>query len=258
MPAFVAQEPEHCHDCWRIIWAGKAYFLTTEQAVVCPDCVWEADAIRLAGGLTVRVGEHRLLVRLRGVAVAALPREVGDLSCLRSRPSSACEAGTEWPRPGAPSRSRRCPPSRPFDALPSERLGTARTGDGAGQLQDAMVGAGTPRPVGLDRPLEYSGQASGAGASPPAGANGLRCKCRCVGVGHQPRAVKAPRRDQRESSLLGRSRAASTRDWTSADGSPRRSSVSFSSGFRAGLDTGHLNALRVSMRSSRGPEIRFW
>jgi hypothetical protein len=52
-----------------------------------------------------------------------------------------------------------------------------------------------------------------------------------------------------------------------AEGSPRRSSESFSSGFRADLDTGDLDVrLAVSMRSRRGPEpvlskvegMRFW
>jgi hypothetical protein len=62
-PGFVADEPEHCHDFYRPIRPGQTYFLTIEQAVVCPDCVRPADAVRLSGGLTVEIGEDKLLVR---------------------------------------------------------------------------------------------------------------------------------------------------------------------------------------------------
>jgi hypothetical protein len=33
-PGFVATEPEHCHDCCRIIWPGERCLLRIEQAVV--------------------------------------------------------------------------------------------------------------------------------------------------------------------------------------------------------------------------------
>jgi hypothetical protein len=64
-PGFVAEEPERCHYCYRLIHPGQGDFLTMDEAVVCPDCTRAADAIRLAGGLTVRVGVERQLVRLR-------------------------------------------------------------------------------------------------------------------------------------------------------------------------------------------------
>ena len=38
-PGFVAEEPEHWHDCYRLIRTGQRYFLTIEQAVVGPDCM---------------------------------------------------------------------------------------------------------------------------------------------------------------------------------------------------------------------------
>jgi hypothetical protein len=79
LPGFVAEEPEHCDDCYWLIGPGQRYFLTIEQAVVCPDCVGAADAIRLAGGLMVEVGEDRLLLKRGSAAVEVLPHEVRHL-----------------------------------------------------------------------------------------------------------------------------------------------------------------------------------
>jgi hypothetical protein len=62
-PRFVAEEPEHCHDCYRFFRSGQRYFLTIEPAIMCPDCARIGEAIRLTGGLTVEVGEDRLLIR---------------------------------------------------------------------------------------------------------------------------------------------------------------------------------------------------
>jgi hypothetical protein len=78
-PGFVAEEPEHCHDCHRLIRAGQRYFLTIEQAVVCPECIGESDAVRLAGGLTIEVGKDRLLVRRGGSTIEVLPHEMRHL-----------------------------------------------------------------------------------------------------------------------------------------------------------------------------------
>jgi hypothetical protein len=78
-PGFVARKPEHCHDCYRLICPGQTYFLTIEQAVVCPDCLRTADAIRLAGGLTVEVGEDWLMVRRGDAVVGVFPGEVRHL-----------------------------------------------------------------------------------------------------------------------------------------------------------------------------------
>jgi hypothetical protein len=66
---FVAEEPKPCHDCYRLIRIGQRYFLTIDDAVLCPDCSRAADAIRLVAGLTVEVGGDRLLVG-RGSAAA--------------------------------------------------------------------------------------------------------------------------------------------------------------------------------------------
>jgi hypothetical protein len=78
-PGFVAEEPEHCHDGYRLITPGETYFLTMELAVLCPDRVTMTDSIRLAGGLTVEVGEDRLPVRRGGTVVEVLPHDVRRL-----------------------------------------------------------------------------------------------------------------------------------------------------------------------------------
>ena len=79
LPGFVADEPEHCHDCYRLIRPGQRYFLTIEQAVVYPDCAEGADAVRLAGGLTVEVGEDKLVVRRGSDMFEVSPNEVRRL-----------------------------------------------------------------------------------------------------------------------------------------------------------------------------------
>jgi hypothetical protein len=145
-PGFVAEEPDHCHDCYRLIRPGETHYLTIKQVVVCPECRRAANAIRLAAGLTVGAGWTDDWCSFDRAPVAALLREVPNFTCLLSRPSSASEADIGWPRQGALFQSHRCPPSQPFDAL--------RTGDRAGQLQDAVIGARTPRPVGQDRHLD--------------------------------------------------------------------------------------------------------
>jgi hypothetical protein len=34
-PGFVAEEPEHCHACYRLIRPGQTYYLTIGQAILC-------------------------------------------------------------------------------------------------------------------------------------------------------------------------------------------------------------------------------
>ena len=37
-PGFVAEKPEHCHACFRLIRPGQIYYLTIEHQVLCADC----------------------------------------------------------------------------------------------------------------------------------------------------------------------------------------------------------------------------
>ena len=72
-PGFVAEEPEHCHACYRLIQPGQTYYLTIGQAVLCEDCIGAADAIRVADDLVVVVEDGRLLVRRNRATVEILP-----------------------------------------------------------------------------------------------------------------------------------------------------------------------------------------
>ena len=62
-PGFVAEEPEHCDSCHRLIWPGQTYFLTIGQAILCEGCIRTADAIRVTEDLAVVVEAGRLVVR---------------------------------------------------------------------------------------------------------------------------------------------------------------------------------------------------
>jgi hypothetical protein len=75
----VAEEPEHCHACYRLIQPGQTYYLTVGQAVLCEDCLGAADAVRVTDDLAVVVEEGRLLVRRGDSSVEVMPREVRRL-----------------------------------------------------------------------------------------------------------------------------------------------------------------------------------
>jgi hypothetical protein len=36
-PGFVAEDPQHCHGCYRLMRSGQECFLPIEQAMVCSD-----------------------------------------------------------------------------------------------------------------------------------------------------------------------------------------------------------------------------
>jgi hypothetical protein len=44
-PGFAAEEPEHCHACYRLIQPGQMYYLTMGQAVLCEGCTRECAEI---------------------------------------------------------------------------------------------------------------------------------------------------------------------------------------------------------------------
>ena len=41
-PGFVAEEPEHCYACFRLVRPGKTYHLPIEHKVLCADCAPDA------------------------------------------------------------------------------------------------------------------------------------------------------------------------------------------------------------------------
>ena len=84
-PGFVAEEPEHCHACYRLIQPGQTYYLAVGQAILCEGCIRTADAVRVTDDLAVAVEDGRLLVRRGDSAVVVLPREVGHVG-MRALP----------------------------------------------------------------------------------------------------------------------------------------------------------------------------
>ena len=62
-PGFVAEEPEHCFACYRLIRPGQIYHLTIEFEVLCEDCALSEGVIRVTDNLAVEVRRDRLLVR---------------------------------------------------------------------------------------------------------------------------------------------------------------------------------------------------
>jgi hypothetical protein len=78
-PGFVAEEPEQCRACYRLIEPGKRYYLTIGQAILCEGCIRTADAIRVTDDLVVVVEDEQFLVRRGDATVVVLPHEVRRL-----------------------------------------------------------------------------------------------------------------------------------------------------------------------------------
>jgi len=78
-PGFIAEQPEHCFACYRLISAGQTYFLTIEQKVLCEDCALSEGVIRVREDLAVEVKRDRLLVRRGQAEVEVYPHEVRHL-----------------------------------------------------------------------------------------------------------------------------------------------------------------------------------
>ena len=68
IPGFVAEKPEHCFACYRLIKPGQTYYLTIEGIVYCEDCALSAGVIPVAEDLAVEVKRDRLLIQ-RGAQV---------------------------------------------------------------------------------------------------------------------------------------------------------------------------------------------
>ncbi len=74
-PGIVAEEPERCHACYRLIQPGQTYYLTIGQAILCEGCLGAADAIRVSDDLVVVVEDRA--------------RENSASDCIH-RPSATC------------------------------------------------------------------------------------------------------------------------------------------------------------------------
>jgi hypothetical protein len=81
---FVAEQPEHCFACFRLIHPGQTNYLTIEQEVLCADCALDAPSmppssrgvIRVREDLAVEVKGDRLLMRRGNAEVEVFPGEI--------------------------------------------------------------------------------------------------------------------------------------------------------------------------------------
>jgi hypothetical protein len=72
-PGLVAEKPEHCHACFRLIRPGQTYYLTIEHEVLCVDCALDEGVIHVRDDLTIAVKRDRLLVRRGEAGMEVLP-----------------------------------------------------------------------------------------------------------------------------------------------------------------------------------------
>jgi hypothetical protein len=81
----IAQHPEHCFECFRLIRPGETYYQTAENTVLCPECASKGasmevlDTIQATDDLVVEMGDDRLRVRRGGDTVEVLLTEVRHL-----------------------------------------------------------------------------------------------------------------------------------------------------------------------------------
>ena len=78
-PGFVAEKPEHCFACYRLIRPGHTYYLTIDGIVHCEDCALAQGVIRVRENLAVEVKRDRLLVRRGKAEVEVFPSEIRHL-----------------------------------------------------------------------------------------------------------------------------------------------------------------------------------
>ena len=78
-PGCVAEEPEYCFACFRLIRPGQTYYLTIEHDVLCADCALSEEVIRARENLAVEVKRDRLLVRRGDAGVEVFPGAIRHL-----------------------------------------------------------------------------------------------------------------------------------------------------------------------------------
>ena len=78
-PGFVAEKPEHCFACYRLIRPGQTYYLTIEGIVHCEDCALSEGVIRVRDDLAVEVSRDRLLIQRGKAEVEVFPGEIRHL-----------------------------------------------------------------------------------------------------------------------------------------------------------------------------------
>ena len=78
-PGFVAEKPEHCFSCYRLIRPGQTYYLTIEGIVHCEDCALSEGVIRVGEDLAIEIRRDRLLIQRGKAEVEVFPGEIRHL-----------------------------------------------------------------------------------------------------------------------------------------------------------------------------------
>ena len=79
--ALIAQHPEHCHNCYRLILTGEMYNETDEDAWLCEQCAGSQvlDTIQVTDDLVVELVDDHLMVRRGDKAIMVRLNEVRPL-----------------------------------------------------------------------------------------------------------------------------------------------------------------------------------
>lgn len=138
-PGRVAEKPEHCFACCRLIRPGRTCYLTREHEVLCAECAQDETVLRVREDLAVEVKRGRLVERrvlsfhrreesgllqspsLTGIAAmkrwsaagwmrADLPFLIMGIIIRRSRAGCPARRGEGWAAGASFFRSNPCPP----------------------------------------------------------------------------------------------------------------------------------------------------
>jgi hypothetical protein len=79
----IAQHPEHCYECYRLIRPGETYHQMAEFTVLCLECASKKvevfDTVQASDDLLVEVGDGSMRVRRGDAVVVVYPAEVRHL-----------------------------------------------------------------------------------------------------------------------------------------------------------------------------------
>jgi len=98
----VAEKPEHCFACHRLLRPGQIYYLTIEGIVHCEDCALSEGAIRVIKDLGVEVKRDRLQLQRGKAEVEVFAGEIRHLmtalSSLHHDYQRQADKGPSYPR----------------------------------------------------------------------------------------------------------------------------------------------------------------
>lgn len=77
--SFVAEQPEHCFACYRLVRPGQTCYLTVEGIVHCEDRALSQGVVRVRENPAAAVKRDRLLVQRGSAQVEVFPGEIRHL-----------------------------------------------------------------------------------------------------------------------------------------------------------------------------------